>query len=169
MVENMVEDGFEGANPVRNAGQVRVNADGHHAGIVGALLIKAGKLVDTSCPEILRGLVLDRMHDDIVGLDRIRHRNHRPVRGSELDGQVVDDPVGDVIDPGFRQKVQRLFRFRQARTFPTCRRLSGKALDGGDGLVDRPALILTRCIGPWMNPCPMNSQPASSAAPATRG
>src|SRR6185437_1137138 len=90
-----VVDGLQVFDPVRLAGDVGVDGDGHDLGAVLAFGVEAVEGVDAAPGEVFRFVVLHHHHRDVVELDRVRQGHQRAVGGGDLGRLVVVDPVAD--------------------------------------------------------------------------
>src|SRR6185369_7341851 len=69
------------------------------------------------------------------------NRHERPMRGADLGGLIVIDPVADVLDARGGEVLGRIERLREARSQPADRLLAGELLDGLDGPADHAGLV----------------------------
>jgi hypothetical protein len=82
------------------------------------------------------------VHRDVVGLEGIGDRDERSCPGLDQHRLVVEHPVGDVGDALLAEQVGCLVRLGQSRALPAAWRSAGEALDGGDRVADRLALVV---------------------------
>src|SRR5271169_400224 len=87
-------------------------------------------------------MVLHDHHGDVVYLDGVGHRDHWPVRGTDVDRLIVENPVSDVFDTGFGKVVDGFEGLCQAGTFPPAWGFAGNGTNRLDGVPDRRTLIL---------------------------
>ena len=71
-------------------------------------------------------VVLQRHHDDVVDLEIVGQRHDRLVRGLHRYRLVVEHPVADIFDAGFRQVIERVEGLRQAGAEPAARPFAGE-------------------------------------------
>src|SRR5262245_14100779 len=109
-----------------DAGDVRVHGERHHARVHRALRVQPVELVLAAGEPLLRRVVLDHHHRDIVELERVRDRDERARRRLDLVWLIVVDPVGDVLDALLGEEVERLPRLREAGPEPAARGLARK-------------------------------------------
>ena len=113
------------------------------------LLVEAIEGIHRAPVELLRRMVLQHHHDDVVQLEIVGQRDHRLVRGLQRHRLVVEHPVADVFDAGLRQIVERVEGLRQAGPEPAARRPAPELADDVDGLLMSPSWSSTLCIGIW--------------------
>src|SRR5688500_987727 len=80
LLPDVVVDGLEVLDPVRHAGVVGMDGQRHHARLMRALGIQAIEVIDAAAEPLVRRVMLDDHHRDVVQLDRVRHRHERPVQ-----------------------------------------------------------------------------------------
>jgi hypothetical protein len=119
-----------------------MQADRHDPRDRGALLIQTLELVDGAAVEPVRRELLQGVHRDVIGLERVGDRDERSRPGLDHHGLVVEHPVGDIRDALLAQEVRRLLGLGQARALPAARCRASEALDGFDRVADRPALVI---------------------------
>ena len=91
--------------------------------------------------------MLDHHHRDVVQFHAVRHGQHRAVPGADRGRQVVDHPVGAVLDAGFGQQVGRVQGLGQAGSKPAHRIVPAGLPQRGDGVADHGALVLDQMGG----------------------
>lgn len=132
---------------MRYPGDVRVDGDGHDAGVLGALGIQTLELIHGAVQELGRLVMLDHHHRDVVELDRVRDRVQRAGSGPQFTGLVVQYPIRHVFDPFLGQNVGRLEGLGKSRAEPSARPSAGKPFDRRDGLSDGGSLVLEKSHG----------------------
>src|SRR5437016_3855841 len=74
------------ADAMRHSGDVRVHADRHYPRAFLAFGVQPVEAVDAAPQPFLRGMVLQHHHRDVVHLDGVGPRHHRPARGVDAAG-----------------------------------------------------------------------------------
>src|SRR5204863_8476910 len=97
------------------ADQEWMQADRHDPTGLGTIFIEHVELIANHPAEGLRGLTLVEERGNVVQLDGLRHREHRPGLYPHRIRLLVIDPVADVLDAVFGQNVERAVRFAQRR------------------------------------------------------
>ena len=69
MPDDVVEQRFQIFDAVRDTRNVGMNRDRHDPRIVCALEVQAIELIGTALQKLLGGQVLQRMNDNVIGLD----------------------------------------------------------------------------------------------------
>ena len=118
-----------------------MHGERHHARVHRALRVEAVELILAAREPLLRRVVLDDHHRDVVELERVRDRDEGARRRLDLVGLIVVDPVGDVLDALLGEEVERLPRLGEAGPEPAAGRLAGEVAQELDGLPDGRALI----------------------------
>ena len=106
---------------MRHAGDIGVQGNAHHSGILRAFDIQ---LIELSLPpvqELTCGMTLQGMHNDVVGLDCVGDCGDHAMGRLDVLRQIVNHPISHVIHPMFAQEIERVFGFRQTGTFPAAR------------------------------------------------
>ena len=106
--EDVVVEHLQVLDPVRHAGEIRVDRDRHDPGRRLALEVEAVELIPPAAQDLVRRLLLDGADDDVVDLDGVGHRDHAAGARLERHRLLVHHPVGDIFDAGFGQQVERL-------------------------------------------------------------
>src|SRR5262249_33039701 len=129
VAENLLERALDVTNAMRDARQVGMTGDRHDLRPLSRLLIQATKLIE--CPRIhdVGGMVLERHHHDDMGFEIVGKRNNRAVGGPERDWLVIQYPVADVFDAGFREVIERVKRLCQSGAEPSARPPAPELLD----------------------------------------
>src|SRR5262249_13443167 len=142
VAENLLERALHVTDSMRNARQVGVTGDRHDLRPLARLLIQAAKLIE--CPRIhdIRGMVLERHHHDVMNLEIVGKRDNRAVGGLECDWLVVQYPVADIFDAGFREVIERVERLRQSGAEPSARPPPPELLDDIHRFVDGCPLVI---------------------------
>src|SRR5208283_2492377 len=118
-----------------------VHAYCHDPARPDAFLVQAIEVIAAAAQHFLGRVVLHDHHGNVVDLNRVGYRDDRAMRGRDVDGLVVENPVGDVLDAGFGQVIDGLEGFGQTGTLPPTGRLAGKAANRLDSVPDRRALV----------------------------
>ena len=142
LAEHVTIQPLEIADAVRDARDIGMDADRHHATRHRTFLVQAIEVIAAAAQQLLGRMMLHDHHRDVVYLDRVRNREHRTVRGRDVDRLVVEHPVGDVFDSGFGQMIDGLEGLCQAGTLPAARCLAGKGANRLDRISDRRPLVL---------------------------
>ncbi len=142
MADHIVEQLFQIFDPVRDAGDVGMNRDRHHPGIVGALEVEPVELVGAAAQELIGCQMLQRVDNDVVGLHRIGNGRNGSVRGLDILRKIIDDPVCDILDPVQAEEIKGLAGLGQPGTLPRSWELAGEFRDCVDRAFDRISLIL---------------------------
>ena len=119
-----------------------MHRDRHDLGAVLRFLVKAIERVHRAPVHLVRRVVLQRHHHDVMQLEIVGQRHHRLVRGLQRHRLVVEHPVADIFDAGLRQIIERVEGLCQARPEPAARRPAPELADDVDGLFDRAGLVL---------------------------
>src|SRR5262245_15428928 len=77
----------------------------------------------------VRGMVLERHHHDVMNFEIVGKRNNGAAGGLERDRLVVQHPVADILDAGFREVIERVERLRQPGAEPSARSPPPELLD----------------------------------------
>src|SRR5262249_51597173 len=77
------------SDAMRHSRNIRMNTDRHHPARHQALLVETIEVISTAAQHLLGRMMLDDHHHDVVDLDGIGHREHRTVRGRDVDRLVV--------------------------------------------------------------------------------
>src|SRR5262245_15136353 len=101
-----------------DAADIRMDRDRHHAGAFRSFGVERLELILRPAEELLRLVVLKNHHRYVIQLYRIREREKRAMGGLDLVGLVVIDPVSDVLEPSFREKIESLRRLGEPRAEP---------------------------------------------------
>src|SRR6266496_1209802 len=104
---------------MRDAADIRMDGDSHHASAFRSFGIESFELVLGSTEKLFRLVVLQNHHRDVVQLYTIRKRDERATLGFYLVGLIVVDPIGDVLQSGLSQKIESLFGFGEPRAKPS--------------------------------------------------
>jgi len=86
--------------------------------------------------------VLEGVDGDVVGFDGVGDGGDRAFWGVDGFGEVVDHPVGDVLDAVLGEEVERFVGLGEAGAFPTSRRHSPKARDSVNRVPDGTFLVV---------------------------
>ena len=116
--------------------------DRHHLGPLGGLGVEPFELVARAHIHDVRGMMLQRHQHDVVDLEIVGQRHHRPVRGLQRHRLVVEHPVADVLDARLRQVIERVEGLRQPGPEPAARPFAGEFLDHVHGAHDDGALVV---------------------------
>jgi len=115
---------FQVRQPVRNANGIRMECNGHHSRILGKLALEGSNGVRDPMENFVSRMLLDGIDDRVVKLDRIRHGDERSLRGQHPTGKIVEDPVGNVLDPRLLKMLGGILGLVQAGAEPAARWVS---------------------------------------------
>jgi hypothetical protein len=129
MPVDVFECALERHDAVRLAGDVRMQADGHHPSGFRALTVEHIKLVADHAFELPRRVLGTHNGRGVVELIRIWNGDEGLAAHVHHVGLVVVDPVGDVDAALVGQVIKRVPGFLQAGAEPADRALAGGAAD----------------------------------------
>src|SRR3954447_3239245 len=105
--QDLLEGPLDVLDAVGLSRQIGMHRDRHDLGAVLGFLVKAIERVHPAPVHLVRRVVLQRHHHDVMQLEIVGQGDHRLVRGLQGHRLVVEDPIADIFQSGPRKKIQR--------------------------------------------------------------
>ncbi len=137
MAGDVGERPVEILRPEGMADQEWGQADRHHPGGLGAVLVEPVELVDHHAVELPGAAAAVDENRDVVDLDRVGGRDQRARFGAHGVGLLVVYPVADIVVAGLGQQIGRVAGLRQRRAEPAARPAPGGLGDGCRDVFDQ--------------------------------